>query len=137
VTTIAALQAALAAANATIYGYGVAGARLIGNDKDYAMTVMTAHLVQRDRLITLISALGATPVAALPAYRLPFAVDSAASARQLGAHLEQGNAGAAWDLIAASTPGSKVRALAIGWLGDAAKRAAHWGQQQPLPGQPS
>jgi hypothetical protein len=137
VTTITALQAALAAEHATIYGYGVVGARLTGSNKDYAMSAMTAHLVQRDRLITLISALGATPVAALPAYRLPFAVNSAATARQLGAHLEQGSAGAAWDLIAASTPGSKIRALAIGWLSDAAKRAAHWGQQQPLPGQPS
>jgi hypothetical protein len=133
---LAALQAALAAEQATIYGYGVAGARLLGADKDVAMAALTAHEVQRDRLIDLITALGATPATALPAYRLPFAVDTQASARQLAAHLEQGSAGAAWDLIAASPPGSKERSLAIGWLADAAKRAAHWGQQQPLPGQP-
>jgi hypothetical protein len=137
VTTLAALQAALAAEHATIYGYGVAAARMQGTDQQYAMASLNAHQLQRDRLIALITALGATPVAALPAYQLPFAVNSQATARQLAAQLEQGDAGAAWDLTAASAPASSLRGLAINWLADAAQRAAHWGAQQALPGQPS
>lgn len=136
-TELAALRAALAAEYATIYGYGVAGAHLRGADRDYAMTALEAHMLQRDQLIGLISALRVTPVAALPAYRLPLAVHSPATSRELAAHLEQGSAGAAWDLIAASAPTTSLRSLAIGWLSDAAQRAAHWGMTQALPGQPA
>jgi hypothetical protein len=137
VTALAALQAALAAEQATIYGYGVAGAHLQGSDQQYAMTALNQHMLQRDRLMALITAMNATPVAALPAYQLPFAVNSETSARELAAQLEQGSAGAEWDLIAASAPASSLRSLAIGWLTNAAQRAAHWGSQQALPGQPA
>ena len=136
-TVVTALQAALAAEYATVYGYGVVGARLTGADQGYATTALEAHMVTRDRLIGLVSALGATPVAALPAYRLPFAVTDTASAKQLAAQLEQGCAGAAWDLIAASAPSTSLRSLGISWIADAAVRATHWGGTQALPGQPA
>jgi hypothetical protein len=138
-TQIAALQAALAAEQATIYGYGVVGAKLVGDDtaRDYATAALQKHLLIRDRLMAMITALGATPVAARAAYQLPSVVNSAATAGQLAAHLEQGVTGAAWDLIAAAPTGSAVRADAITWLADAAIRAAHWGARQPLPGQPA
>jgi hypothetical protein len=113
-TEVQALQAALAAEYETVYGYGVVGAQLT----------------------TAIEALHATPVAAHAAYQLPFAVDSAQGARELAAHLEQGVCGAAWDVIAASAPGA-LRGQAVDWLADAAARAAHWGTQQALPGQPA
>jgi Domain of unknown function (DUF4439) len=137
VTELNALQAALAAEHATIYGYGVAGARLHGADQQYAMASLSAHIAVRDQLIALISGMSRTPVAARAAYQLPFAVNTQAAARELAAHLEQGTAGAVWDLIAASTPATSVRSLAIGWLADAASRAAHWGTAQALPGQPA
>lgn len=132
-----ALQAALAAEHATIYGYGVAGAILRGGDRAYAVDALTAHLRLRDRLTALITARHAKPVAAQPAYRLPLPVIDRASARELAAHLEQGGAGAQWDIIAASPRASHVRSLAIGWLSDAAVRTARWGAKQALPGQPS
>jgi hypothetical protein len=75
-------------------------------------------------------------VAALPAYQLPGPVTTARAARALAAQLEQGDAGALWDVIAASSAGSPLRASAIVWLSDTAQRAAHWGAQQALPGQP-
>ena len=113
------------------------GARLTGADQRYATAALAAHMVTRDRLIELVGSLGATPVVARPAYRLPFPVTDAASAGRLAAQLEQGCAGAAWDLIAASATSTSVRSLGIGWLAEAAVRATHWGGTQALPGQPA
>ena len=135
-TYLAALQAALSAEHATIYGYGIAGARLSGKDQQYATAALEAHMLVRDRLTAVITAIPATPVAARAAYQLPFAVHGPTGARTLAAHLEQGCAGADWDLIAASATASSLRSLAIGWLGAAAERTNHWGAQQALPGQP-
>jgi hypothetical protein len=137
VSVLSALQAALAAEHATIYGYGVVGAVMRGDDRTYATQALAAHQAQRDRLTAMINAQHATPVVAAPAYRLPTAVGSRASARDLAAHLEEGSAGALWDLIAAAGAGENVRSLAISWLSDAAVRAAHWGARQALPGQPA
>jgi hypothetical protein len=135
-TELDALQAALAAEHETVYGYGVVGAVLRGTDRSYASGALDAHMVVRDQLIALITGLKATPVASLPAYQVPAPVDSAKAARDLAAHLEEGDAGALWDLIAATAASSHLRAVAIGWLSDAAVRAAHWGAKQALPGQP-
>jgi hypothetical protein len=137
VTDLQALQAALAAEHAVIYGYGVVGARVNGADRTYATHALAAHIDLRDRLSALVSALHARPAQALPAYRLPSPVTDAAAARDLAAHLEQGAAGTLWDLVAASPAASHLRSLAIGWLSDTAVRAAHWGARQALPGQPS
>jgi hypothetical protein len=136
-TELEALQAALAAEHATIYGYGVAGATLRGSDRRYAVSALTAHQRIRDQLIALITGHHASPVVAEPAYRLPMPVTDRSSARALAAHLEQGGAGSQWDLVAASSAGGHIRSLAIGWLSGAAVRAAHWGARQALPGQPS
>lgn len=135
-TELEALQAALVAEHATVYGYGVAGAILRGDDRSYASAALDAHMLLRDKLIALITSLKATPVASLPAYELPTAVTTQKAARDLAAHLEQGDAGALWDLIAASAAASPVRSAAITWLSDSAVRAAHWGAKQALPGQP-
>jgi hypothetical protein len=137
VTELDALQAALAAEHATIYGYGVAGANLRGADRRYAVSALTAHLRIRDQLTAVITSRHASPVVAEPAYRLPMPVTDRPSARALAAHLEEGSAGSQWDLVEASAAGGHVRSLAIGWLSGAAVRGAHWGAQQALPGQPS
>jgi hypothetical protein len=137
VTELQALQAALAAEDATIYGYGVVGAHLTGADRDAALNALQTHLELRDQLIALVQALHASPAVAQPAYQLPSPVDSTATARQLAAHLEQGVCGAMWDLVAAAASSSPLRRTAIGWLADAADRANRWGTQQPLPGQPA
>ena len=77
---VAALQAALAAENAAIFGYGVAGAHLTGNSQATAGQDWTGHNQSRDTLTAMISSLGAGPVAAQASYRLPFRVHDAASA---------------------------------------------------------
>jgi hypothetical protein len=137
VTELEALQAALAAEHAAVYGYGVAGAVATGADREYATASLAAHVHLRDQLTALIVARGATPTAAEPAYRLPAPVDNRTSARALASHLEQGCAGTIWDLIVASAANSHLRSLAIGWLSDGAIRASHWGARQALPGQPA
>lgn len=136
-TEPAALQAAIAAEQAAIYGYGVAGAFLADGDRESALDDLEAHQVVRDRLASLISVSGKTPSPAQPAYQLPFAVTTATTARQLAAVLEEGCAGAAWDLVAACAAGSTTRAMAISLLADAAARSAGWGARQALPGQPA
>jgi Domain of unknown function (DUF4439) len=84
---VAALQGALAAEHAAVYGYGVVGAMLTGANQANARTDWTAHQVARDALVTMLTRLGATPVAASPAYKLPFRVTSAKSAAKLAATL--------------------------------------------------
>jgi hypothetical protein len=137
-TDLEALQAALAAEHAIIYGYGVAGARLTGKAEALATASIRVQRERRDTLSGLVTAAGATPVAAAPAYRTPFPVTGATTARRLAAALETGGTGAAWDLVAASAPDSPARRLAVAWLSDAAVRIARWGEPvPPLPGQPT
>src|SRR2546430_2095621 len=80
---VAALQAALAAENAAIFGYGVAGAHLTGSSQATAEQDWTGHNQARDTLAAMISARGAVPAAAQAYYRLPFWVHDAASAIRL------------------------------------------------------
>jgi hypothetical protein len=134
---LTALREALAAEQAVVYGYGVVGAHLSGKAEKYAGVRLGAHQVLRDQLAALIQQIGAVPGAALPAYQLPFPVADAANARLLGGTLENGSAGAAWDLAAATAAASPGRELAVGWLIDAAEAAALWGAPTPLPGQPA
>jgi hypothetical protein len=134
----AALAAAVTVEQQVIYGYGVAGAHLVGADRRAALAALGAHRVRRDQLAALLRP-AAAPVAA-PAYALPFPVTDPASARRLCAELEDGSAGAAWDLAAAAGPGRPARGLAVAWLADAAGRGAQWragqGTNPALPGAP-
>jgi hypothetical protein len=135
-TVLEALQAALSVEQQVIYGYGALGAHLSGELEGYATTCLTAHMTQRDAIAALVTATGATPVAAAPAYQLPFRVTDRSSARRLAVRLEQASAGASWDLVASSDPGSSPRRSAVDWLTDAAIRLEHWGAELALPGQP-
>ena len=133
---IAALQAALAAEHAAVYGYGVAGALMQGNDQGIAMSYWTLHQDARDTLTEMIIRLGATPVAASAAYALPFAVDDAASARRLAAYLEDGVTRAYLGIVAVSDTG--LRAFGALAMQEPASRATAWsGQTTAFPGMPS
>ena len=134
---LSALKSALAAEQAVVYGYGVVGAHTKGARRKAAASRITAHQTVRDRIAAMITAAGATPVPAEPAYQLPFAVTDEASAAQLGAHLEDGAAGAAWDLAAAARAQSPARQLAVDWLSNVAVASSRWQPQSAaLPGRP-
>ena len=99
---VSALQAALAAEHAAIFGYGVAGAHLTGSSQAAAERDWTGHNQARDALAAMISARGTTPAAAQAFYQLPFRVHDAASATALAAYLEDGVTRAYLGLVAVS-----------------------------------
>lgn len=134
---LTALREALAAEQAVVYGYGVVGAHLNGKDRELAAARLVTHQELRDRIAAVITALGGQPPPAQPAYRMPIVVNDAATARRLAVRLEDGAAGAAWDLAAAAGPRSPARELAVDWLTDAALTAQRWGSPPvALPGRP-
>jgi Domain of unknown function (DUF4439) len=131
--SVAALQGALAAEHAAVYGYGVAGAMLTGSAQADARADWTAHQVARDTLEATLARLGATPVAASPAYALPFAVTGAASAARLAATLEAGVTRAYLGLVAVSDPA--LRSFAAKAMQASANRALAWsGSTVAFPG---
>jgi hypothetical protein len=134
--SVAALQGALAAEHAAVYGYGVVGAMLTGANQANARTDWTAHQVARDALVTMLTRLGATPVAASPAYKLPFRVTSAKSAAKLAATLEERVTRAYLGLVAVSNPA--LRTYAARAMQTSANRALAWsGTTTAFPGMPA
>ncbi|QXJ26889.1 DUF4439 domain-containing protein [Actinomadura graeca] len=123
-----ALQAALAAEHAAVYGYGVLGARLRGAQRQTARAVWDAHRAQRDRLTAILSV---PPVAAAPAYRLPGSTASPRAAAQLAAALEESVGSAYVGLAGASSP--DLRYLAADGAQNAMARAARWRQAAGAP----
>lgn len=134
-TPVAALQGALAAEHATVYGYGVIGAMLTGSRLADARADWTAHRVARDMLVSMLTRLGATPVSASPSYRLPFAVTDRKSAERLAAALEQGITQAYLGVVAVSD--STLRSFGAKAMQASAKRALAWsGSTSAFPGMP-
>jgi Domain of unknown function (DUF4439) len=134
-TEIAALQGALAAEHAAVYGYGVVGAMLAGPEQASARADWTAHQVARDSLEAALTKLGAAPVAASPAYALPFAVTTAKSAERLAVAIENGVTRAYLGLVAVSNP--SLRAFAAQAMQSSANRAVAWsGTTVAFPGMP-
>jgi hypothetical protein len=134
--SITALQDALAAEHAAVYGYGVVGAMLAGTELADARADWTVHQYARDTLVSMLTKLGATPVAASPAYRLPFAVTNAQSAVRLAVTVENGVTRAYLGLVATSNPA--LRAFAAQAMQASANRAAAWsGTTVAFPGMPA
>ena len=134
--SVAALQGALAAEHAAVYGYGVVGAMLTGTELADARADWTAHQLARDALIIMLNKLGATPVAASPAYELPFPVTSPKSAARLAAILENGVTRAYLGLVAVNNP--TLRAFAAQAMQTSANRALAWsGTTTAFPGMPT
>nr|WP_237531195.1 ferritin-like domain-containing protein [Streptomyces sp. SID7813] len=119
-----ALQAALAAEHAAVYGYGVVGGRIAEDRRAEARTAYDAHRARRDALAREVRDLGGEPVAAAAGYALPFSVPDSAAAVRLAAELEDRLAGVYSDLVRAAEGGG--RTSAAGALREAAVRAVRW-----------
>jgi hypothetical protein len=131
----AALQGALAAENAAIFGYGVAGAYLAGRLRAAAAAYWNDHRSARDALAGLLRARGQQPAAAADAYKLPFGVHTAAGAVSLALFLEDGVTAAYLGLVAAGDAG--LRTFGARAMQEAAVRATFWrGSAVPFPGMP-
>jgi hypothetical protein len=128
-----ALQAALAAEDAAIYGYGVAGAHLSGGQQATAQQYWTRHRESRDSLTDMITARDASPVAALAYYELPVTVTDAATAATLAATLEDGVTAAYLGMVAVAS--RQLRQYGALAMQDGAVRAAYWrGSTVAFPG---
>jgi hypothetical protein len=132
-----ALQDALGAEHAALFGYGSLGAWLTGGALVRAHQAYDAHRRRRDRLEQFIRRAGAQPQPAAAAYQLPFTVTSGQRARRLAAGIEDGVADAYGWLVTTAGRGSSLRIDAAGWLTEAALRAASWRRaSRALPGLP-
>ncbi|MCL8016773.1 ferritin-like domain-containing protein [Streptomyces sp. AS02] len=130
---VKALQAALAAEHAAVYGYGVVGGRIQEGQRSEARAAYDAHRARRDALAREVRDLGAEPVAASAAYALPFPVPDSAAAVALAAELEDRVAGVYSDLVRAA--GGELRGTAAEALREAAVRAVRWrGESVAFPG---
>ena len=107
-----ALQAALAAEHAAVYGYGIIGGRIGAGQRTEALTAYDAHRARRDALVREVKDLGGRPVAASAGYALPFQVPDSAAAVRLAAELEDRVAGVYADLVRAAGGGGAGGALA-------------------------
>jgi hypothetical protein len=137
VTELDALQATLAGEHAAVYAYGVVGARLEGRpEQRAARSAYDTHRQRRSTLASMITAAGATPVAAAPAYDVGGTVPTAAAARALAGRVEHGAAQTYADLVGAGR--DATRTMGSTWLADAAVREAGWtGAVPTFPGLPA
>ncbi|MER7982077.1 ferritin-like domain-containing protein [Streptomyces sp. NPDC095817] len=128
-----ALQAALAAEHAAVYGYGVVGGKIGEKRRSDARAAYDAHRARRDTLVRAVKDLGGTPEAASAAYVLPFPVTDSPTAVRFAAELEERVAAVYSDLVRATT--GDQRRTAAGALREAAVRAVRWnGESVAFPG---
>ncbi|MFE3112493.1 ferritin-like domain-containing protein [Kitasatospora indigofera] len=124
--TATALQSALAAEHAAVYGYGVVGAKLPDDQqRTDARTAFATHEARRDTWRRLLAGSGATPGAAAAGYQLPFAVADAAGAARLAAHIEARLTDVYGELVAALPADRRVTAADA--LRGTALQARRWG----------
>ena len=129
----AALQSALAAEHAAVYGYGVAGAQLGATARKLALQDWTQHEMARDRLQAMLASLGVKPAAAQAAYRLPFPVHSTGAAVSLAGYLENQVAAAYLGVVALDDP--RLRTWGARQAQACALRATTWlGRSAAFPG---
>ena len=119
-----AVQAALGAEHAAVYGYGVVGGKIGEARQREAREAYDAHRARRDALTRTVRGLGGTPTVAAAGYTLPFQVTDSDSAERLAAELEERVAGVYSDLVRAS--GRDRRGTAAEALREAAVRAVRW-----------
>jgi hypothetical protein len=120
-----ALQEALAAAHAAVWGYGVVGAASPAGGRAPVAVAEQGHRDLRDQLTALLSARGVDPVGAEAGYELPFPVLSPVDAAALAVTLEEG-ASRAWTWVLDRAAERSTRELAVAALTGAEQRAVGW-----------
>jgi hypothetical protein len=124
-TENAALNEALAAEHAAVWGYGVVGAALGPGAASAAAAAETVHRDLRDRVTALLAERKAEAVGAQGGYALPFPVLSEVDAAALAVVLEDGTA-AAWVRVLDQSVERSTRELAVEALSAAEVRAVAW-----------
>jgi hypothetical protein len=120
-----ALQKALAAEHAAVWGYGVVGAALPADGRAPAAAAESAHRDVRDQVEALLADRKLEPVGTEGGYALPFPVLSAVDAATLAVVLEDGIA-AAWVRVLDQAAERSTRELAVQVLSATEIRAVAW-----------
>ena len=123
------LATLLEAEHATVYGYGVLGARLDDERRERARLAHDSHRARRDQLDRLLRERGVDPEPSEPAYEVDARTPEAAIA--LALRLEEGLAVRWRDLVLGTSSGpgdAPLRSLAVAGLTECAVRAAQWRQ---------
>ncbi|WP_369131232.1 ferritin-like domain-containing protein [Modestobacter roseus] len=121
----AALQDALAATRAAIWGYGVVGAAWPAADRAVVAAAEEAHRDVRDTLLALLDARGVDPAPSAGGYTLPFPVLSPVDAAALAVTLEEGTS-RSWTWVLDQAAEQATRELAVRELTAAELRAVTW-----------
>lgn len=119
-----AVQAALRAEHASVYGYGIVGGKVGEERQAEAQAAYDTHRARRDALTRAVRDLDGKPEPAAAAYALPFPVTDADTAVRLAVELEERVAGVYSDVVRAA--GGELRRDAAQALREAAVRAARW-----------
>lgn len=123
--TVTALQQALSAEHAALWLYGTASAFVTGSDETEIIAAMGSVQTLRDATEHRISAGGATPVPAQPAYIAPQPVTGQTSALAALAVAES-DATVAWRSVLEHTDNPALRGAALSALIDSAVRETRW-----------
>lgn len=124
-------QHALASEHQAVFGYGLIGPRLAGNDRQLAVTCSADHETSRNAIAAEMAAAGMLPVSADADYPALYPVPDAASARRVAVGLEDACA-TAWRYLYAQCVASSashaatLRAQAQQQLIAAAVRGSRW-----------
>lgn len=114
--------AALSGEDAAVYGYGVIGAYVTGDNLAGATSALTIH---RQRAQVLRSQLGSDAVPPAPAYDLPTPVTDESSAAATASLIENRLAAIYAELAGATTGDERTNAIAT--ASEYAVRAVSWG----------
>ncbi len=117
------LTALLEAEHATVYAYGVLGARLADPLRERARAADTAHRARRDEVRALLVARGAGTPGTAPAYDA--VADTPEQALALAVRVEEG-LGVRWRDLVLGTDDEGLRRLGASGLAETAVRAARW-----------
>ena len=120
---VALLRSLLEAEHAAVHGYGTLGGRLDAATRPAALSAHDAHRARRDSLAARVRERGGEPPAALPAYDVAVADQTAALA--LAVRLEEGLA-QRWLALVAGAGDAGLRATGVAALQETAVRAAQW-----------
>lgn len=122
---IHAVQTALAAEHAVIWGYAVVGVHVTAKQLPAVQRAELAHRSRRDLTGDLLRMRDTEPVEAQASYELPFPVTDPVTALRLAIHLEQGDA-TAWHFVLGWTDDVALRRTALTALTEAAVQATRW-----------
>jgi len=134
---LTALQQTLAAEHAAVFVLGALAGRASTLPSGSLRTALDAaydvHLQRRDRLRTMVTAAGGTPVAAEPAYQLPQPLRSAPQIATAALRVERACV-TTYAALVAATSGDERRFAVEALSETAVREAAFGGAPEPLPG---